>query len=636
MQFSKKPVALKALRYPKKQRRILTYQEVQALPTGSTCVFDTETFPNYFLCAFKFIDIGAYFYFELSEDSKLDAYTLRFMLWRFRLVSFNGINYDVPLLETAMKTCDIAQIKAKNDELIYERTYQWKDQRAAYNHIDLIEVAPLHGSLKLYAGRLHCQRMQENPNDPHKPLTREEAENVREYCFNDCDNTELLFNELLPAIKLREELSIQYKEDMRSKSDAQIGETVISTEFERTHGYRPKKPNKALIGLGDETFTYTPPSYLQFKTPLLQGVLRHIQNITFTLDGAGYVQLPAALKNFNVDINKATYRIRLGGLHSSETCKTIRSNERFVLLDRDVSSYYPLIILNSGVAPESMGEGFLDIFRIITDRRIAAKKAKRMAEADGLKITSNGAFGKLGSPYSIMYAPPLLIYVTLTGQLSLLLNIEMLELNGFEIVSANTDGILVNCERSRETEFAHIMNMWESQTGYITEEKRYAAYFARDVNNYLALDETGEWKAKGEYTEKGSALNSPLSRNPDSFVCLDAVKGFLKHGIPVDQTIRQCKDVRRFVAIQNVKGGAHKNGIYLGKVIRWYYGHNEFGEINDIQTGNKVASTTGTIPLMELGEFPRDMDFQWYENKANAILRDIGALTGSNQLRLTW
>jgi hypothetical protein len=30
------------------------------------------------------------------------------------------------------------------------------------------------------------------PVDPHKDLTAEEAADVRDYCFNDCDNTELL------------------------------------------------------------------------------------------------------------------------------------------------------------------------------------------------------------------------------------------------------------------------------------------------------------------------------------------------------------------------------------------------------------------------------------------------------------
>src|SRR3546814_14028970 len=50
--------------------------------------------------------------------------------------------------------------------------------------------------------------------------------------------------------------------------------------------------------------------------------------------------------------------------------------------------------------------------------------------ADSLKIVINGSFGKFGSKYSILYAPNFLTQTTLTGQLSILLLIEMLEMAG--------------------------------------------------------------------------------------------------------------------------------------------------------------------------------------------------------------
>jgi DNA polymerase elongation subunit (family B) len=51
-----------------------------------------------------------------------------------------------------------------------------------------------------------------------------------------------------------------------------------------------------------------------------------------------------------------------------------------LLFDLDVASYYPNIILQQQLAPESMGKPFLDVYKSIVDRRIKAKK--RVAEID--------------------------------------------------------------------------------------------------------------------------------------------------------------------------------------------------------------------------------------------------------------
>lgn len=61
------------------------------------------------------------------------------------------------------------------------------------------------------------------------------------------------------------------------------------------------------------------------------------------------------------------------------------------------------------------------------------------------KIVLNGTFGKLGSKYSFLYSPNLMIQVTITGQLALLMLIEALEAAGISVVSANTDGIVSRC-----------------------------------------------------------------------------------------------------------------------------------------------------------------------------------------------
>ena len=96
---------------------------------------------------------------------------------------------------------------------------------------------------------------------------------------------------------------------------------------------------------------------------------------------------------------------------------------------------YPSIILNLGLYPKHLGTAFLEVYRSLVERRLAAKKEKRTVEANTLKIVINGSFGKLGSKWSTLYSPDLMLQVTLTGQLSLLMLIERLTLAGVPVRS---------------------------------------------------------------------------------------------------------------------------------------------------------------------------------------------------------
>jgi len=275
------------------------------------------------------------------------------------------------------------------------------------------------------------------------------------------------------------------------------------------------------------------------------------------------------------------------------------------------------------------------VYRQLVERRIAAKARGDKVVADSLKITVNGSFGKLGSKYSVLYSPDLLIQVTITGQLSLLMLIEHLELRGISVISANTDGVVICCPRARHAEMEGLIRQWERETGFSTEETEYSAYYARDVNNYIAVkapDKEGKVsiKSKGAYANPWADPKQAIFRlhkNPTNTICLDAVEALLTRNVPVDHTIRACKDIRKFVSVRKVKGGAVKNGEFLGSSIRWYYVAGDSSEMVYASTGNKVPRSDGAKPLMTLPElFPDDVDYEWYEREATKILREINYL----------
>jgi hypothetical protein len=606
---------------------VFTDDELISVPVGDAFIFDVECYPNYFLVVFRHVVSDKLVIFESSPVASIDTEKLSWLIWRHCLIGFNSGVYDMPLLAMALQGKDYCEIYQASCKIIYqdarpsdiEETFAI--QIPPLNHIDLIGVAPLQASLKLYAGRLHCPVMQDLPIEPDVHLTYEQSLEILPYCANDTLNTKLLLIHLAEHIELRQMLGREYQRDFRSLSDAQVAEAIINTELHRVLGHYPTR-NKS----PPSACRYYPPAYLQFQSSALQEALATVCRAIFVIGENGAAILPASIGKLRLTIGQTVYKMGIGGLHSQEKEAAHVATDDVLILDRDVAAYYPRIVLNQRLFPLHLGEAFLQVYNWIVEKRLAAKKASNKAVDSGLKIAINGTFGKLGNKFSTLYSPDLLLAVTLTGQLSLLLLIEMAEsVDGVSVVSGNTDGIVMKCRKSSYDALGSVIKEWERLTGFQTEETRYKAIYSRDVNNYIALKEDGTCKTKGAYCEKGSAQNSVLSKNPETLICSDAVQALLSAGTPIENTIKGTKDVRRFVSVRNVKGGAVKDGHYLGKAIRWYYARGSVGVIKYKLTGNKVPKTDGAKPLMVLpDELPNDIDFDWYIRETTEILFDIG------------
>ena len=617
-----------ALRFP--VQKFTDGELVQAAIAKEELVFDIECYENYFLAAFKSCTSAKVIYFEMTPTHPLNAQKLKWVFDNFKIITFNGIKYDMPIAALAVAGKSNSQLKAATNEIILMDARPSDVLRSAkvkalkVNHIDLIEVAPLFASLKIYGGRLHTRKMQDLPFHPDILLNSNQMAITRWYCVNDLDNTYALRMSLSEQIMLRENMSVEYKMDLRSKSDAQLAEAVISEEIEAINGRRVQRPTIA----PGTVYYYNRPAFIKFETERMNWALDLVCKTPFVVSDEGNIGMPPALKELQIPIADGIYRMGIGGLHSSEHKRAIVLGEDEELCDIDMTSYYPYIILNQGLYPKHLGPSFLRVYKSLVDKRITAKRAGDKVTADSLKITINGAYGKLGSQYSVLYAPDLLIQVTLTGQLALLMLIELLELRGFTVVNGNTDGIVVHYKKSQKPLLEQIVKYFEAVSQFGTEETKYRALYSRDVNNYIAVYREPIKNKDGSFTYaklKGAYGKTGLSKNPTNQICVDAVINLVVHGIPLAKTVAECKDIRRFVSVRTVKTGAVKDGQFLGKSIRWYYALNSPSFIVVAKNGYAVPKTQGAKPLMELPDaFPDDVDLEWYVKEADKMLEEIG------------
>ena len=663
----------------------------ETMTTKPRLTCDIECLPNYFLILFRDVDTGKTLKFSMFNDqySRPDALSaVEATLSGALIITFNGNSFDLPLIALFIKGAGSLQLKAAANDIISNRLMPWAFERKYgccvpdhWDHIDLINVAFGTASLKIYMGRLGCQKMQEMPIEHYCFLLPDDRQTIDRYCVNDNEGTAELFFELEGAIELRKTMSDEYGIDLRSKSDAQIAEQVIKSEYLRLrHEKVPKATAKA-------SYKYTPPPFVMFQGKQLNRLLDLCKAVDFDISAKGSVlmpknevvcseiMLPPSVRRVQVDpsliarirsgemtkkelkeegitptiekmirgkldseaqfvyreegllstipIADKNYKMGIGGLHSDDAPGSHYSDDEYQLLDIDVASYYPNIILNAGFEPAHIGTLFTTIYRAILTRRMKAKREGNKLVADALKIVINGLFGKFGNRYSAVYSPDLMFHTTVTGQLCLLMLIEQFERWGIQVVSANTDGITVKVKRGMlGGQLESIVEWWEQVTGFDMEYAHYASVHYRDVNNYLAVDQESR-KVKG----KGIFAASGIRKNPAHTIIRDAVFAFVKDGTPPATTIFASADPSAFLEVRKVTGGAVKDGEPLGGTIRWYISSATETAINYAKNGNQVASSERAMPMMDLpldGRMPADLDYQWYIDKTEGLIEAMG------------
>ena len=588
--------------------------------------FDTEVYPNYFLATFLFED-GTVETFERFNDRDSDKLlNLYNRIVNHTLITFNGNYYDLVILSMALCGYDNWTLYDASTKIINEGKMPW-DMERVYNfktvdidHVDIKNILALFQSLKLYGARNGTRRLQELPFDPHEAVDPGQVVHLRDYCLNDCIVTWELYCAIYPVIELRERVGAEYGVDVRSKSDAQIAETVIKSEFQNLTGQVLRKPIDT--GALPTHINYDPPDWVAFRDKELIELATDIATHLFALSPAGKPVAPSWLSKKEVWIGGKPYAFGLGGLHAKNKSESYYST-REQIIDLDVTSYYPSIILNCGYEPEHMGEVFTMIYERLVNRRIEAKAAGNKTDADALKIVINGTFGKLGSRYSAIYSPSLMLSVTFSGQLALLMLIEDMNAAGIPVISANTDGITIMCA---DDKYQEVVKEWERVTAFNMEETFYKQIHYRDVNNYFAFTTDGKIKTKGVFREAGPLTGSaPFDKNPIHPIVWKAVQAYILFGERIENAIKKTDDIREFLSIRTVRGGAEKDGNYLGKAIRWYYSTATDTAIHYVSNGNKVAKTDGAMPMMDLIEgIPDDLDYEWYIEECYKTLDEVG------------
>lgn len=311
----------------------------------------------------------------------------------------------------------------------------------------------------------------------------------------------------------------------------------------------------------------------------------------------------------------------VGGLHSADAPGMIEGP----ISDLDVASYYPGIIASDHIAPAGFA-AFPDRVRVVMEGRLAAKRSGDTVAANALKIVVNSLYGQLGNHRSALFAPAGALRVVLTGQLRLLQLIDGILEAGGDLLSANTDGILVRGGTEATT-------AWQAETGLTLERSDYRRLWRTSINDYVALAADGSIKTKGRFG--GGDDDESITRRAAAPIIARAAVERLVHHRPIAETVAASDRCTDFTLWRRANGLHWGDEPITTRVARWIAARDgqPLIQITRERHRTTVAAKAILVPdpnTIALAAIDRD----WYINEAqNLVDRVLGTDGGAKQLR---
>ena len=450
-------------------------------------------------------------------------------------------------------------------------------------------------------------------------------------------------------VKLRYGLHKAFGINCLSSARSNISDKLLVKFYSQFSGlhksqFEKKRTERTRISFNKVIFPH-----IKFKTKQLQDLLDDMMQVyIYHTTKADFTR--------EFEFYGTKYSIGCGGIHTQDAPGIFVSNDKYIYVHWDYTSYYPTIMIEYEIAPKHLNKKIFSGKMVLYFKttRVDAKHNVREfviegvnneLTAEALKIVINAIYGKLGSDTSWLYDRLAQMQVTINGQLMTLSLIESLELEGIHCISANTDGIVVKIPVEKEDRFKEITQEWNKVNRMSADGEYYKMLVRRDVNNYFDIQMNGKVEYKGDMDPLQYRKN--YAKGYDMPVVAKAVYEYFANNIPVMDTLRNHKDILDFCKTQNV-GRKFKvcyekvvdgkiTTVYCQQHFRFYV--SQKGVIiqkEDSITGkrSKLGGGLPSIMLNNLDDKPieeRGINYAYYYNECMKFINPIKLGISPNQ-----
>lgn len=644
-------------------------------------VYDIEVFQNIFHCSVKNTETNDIYKFEISERKnqlrelvKFFKQVDKYITWgdyyttninipaNVIFCGYNNLHYDNPIInyiieyEDKLMQYNIPTICSSIFNLSKTITTSSEDNIDAWKHwkyqiwFDTFDILTMLYSNKLRVGLKEIQVTMQYPNvqefvcDWTKPLPLEDFDSMIDYNINDIESTSELLNRCKKDVDLRIAIEDEYGVRVLSKDGVNIGMKILTQKYLEKTGLtwqdiKDLRSPMSVIPLKDVILPF-----IKYDSPILQRVLDDMKNQIVSPGRKGY-------ENKFV-FNNLRYSVGVGGIHSVNSPEIIIPRDDEMLIDIDVASLYPSMLIEYEFYPKHLGKEFLEVYKQIKDERIEAKHNGDKVKNETLKLALNGLSGNLQNEHNFCYSPFAVMQIRINGQLLLLMLAEKLTQIGCRIIQANTDGLFVLLKKDAYSKVNSICREWEQLTKLTLEEDRFKAMYQYAINDYFAITEDNKVKEKGMFI-----TTIKLGKGLTPKIIPKAVISFFKDGIPVEDTIKNCTDIRDFLMSEKTGKQWHveymneeqqrtnrfyasTNGGYLwkwkdtghkeGEIITYtepYVGERKYKA--SARQYQNMLTASGVTLLNKFDDKPieeRKINYRYYIMEAYKIIRDLKPL----------
>lgn len=607
-------------------------------------VYDIEIFPNCFSLTIKNTETKEFQFFELSnrKNNLVDLVPL-FLDKRYIFCGYNNIHYDNPIVNFIIEYKETLKKSTRLDieynlfqlsqTIIKGDLEKWKKWKYA-NNFETLDLLTMLFSQKLRVGLKEMQvtmkysNVQEYDGNFEAPIPEEDIPKMIQYNINDVNSTEELLYRCENDIKLRLNIEEEYGIKALNKDGVNLGMEILKTKYlEKTHktwnDIKDLRSPCNKIALNEIILPF-----IKFDNPILKDLLNEMKQQIVSPDRKGYN------KHFLMD--NLEYSVGVGGIHSVNKPSIFIAKEDEVISDVDVASLYPSLIIEYGFYPPHLGKEFLEVYKGIKDERIEAKHNGNKLKNLTLKLSINGLSGNLQSEFSWCYSPKTVMRIRINGQLLLLMLAEKLISIGCQIIQANTDGLFVLRKKKDEQKFKDVCKWWENLTKLELEEDRFERFYQFAINDYLGvLEGYKDSKNPKLLKKKGLFIDSvTLGKGMQPMIIPKAINANLADNIPVEETIRNCKDINEFITYQKVdkKFAVQYMNKFINHINRYYISTNggylykcEVEDNKIVKFTNMLTASGVTLcnDITAIKEFPKNINYKYYIKEANKILAKL-------------
>ena len=522
---------------------------------GKTCiVFDIEVLKNVFTCTCKNTDTKQITVFEISPRRVDIQGLVTFFYEDYYFVGYNNIHYDNPILNYIImlyrehyfdrySTRELTESVFRMSQLVIDKNSDfdlWKEYKYARNFlsIDLLTMLyskALRVSLKEMQVTMQYKNVEEFVVDWHQDLPEKDIDRLISYNINDVESTEELLYRCKDLLELRIETEKDFGLPCLSLDRVNLGDRLLQLKVMEKTGLNKRQLEnmKSPANYVDLEKVIFP--WIKFESPILQKKLTDMKNQHNVSPGRkGYIN------TFMFGEMKVT--IGVGGIHGDNGTCIIKPNEDELLLDSDVNSLYPSLMRMYHLYPPKLKDVLGQIFPQIIDDRLEFKRTGQKNKNETYKYMLNGVSGKMQDETSWLFSPFTVMQVRINGQLLLLMLAERLLKLGCKLYQINTDGILYKLKKSKYEELQQVLKEWEKLTMLTLETEEFTQFYQLAINDYFGVEPNNKIKKKGFFL-----TDIELGKGLTPKIIPEAIINYFVHNIPVEDTIKSCKDICKFL-----------------------------------------------------------------------------------------